>query len=116
MKGGAPTFIIYQRSLVKGHIIFSVFSDPVGRLLPASKHSPAHTGGQRRVHGASDCHEAAQLFSQPEAAGAHPRGAHHSQFPLQNALPNIQVMSRNLWSLLPKSQTEGGETDKGGTS
>lgn len=59
---------------------FSLLSDPDGCLLLASTHSSAHSGGQCCVHGDPNCHEGAQLFPQPQAAGAHPNGAHHSQF------------------------------------
>lgn len=71
-------------------VSFFSISDSDGRLLPASTHSSAHAGGQSCVHGASYCHEGAQLFSQPQTACTHPRGAHHSQFTLQNTLQNIR--------------------------
>lgn len=56
-----------------------MFSDSEGCLLLAATHSSPHTGGQCCVHGVSNCGQGAQLFSQSEAAGAHPSGAHHSQ-------------------------------------
>lgn len=60
-------------------LFLSPFSDSEGCLLLAATHSSPHSGGQRCVHGVSNCSQGAQLFSQSKAASADPSGAHHSQ-------------------------------------
>lgn len=61
-------------------LYLSLFSDSEGCLLPAATDSSPHSGGQRCVHGVSNCSQGTELLPQFKAASAHPSGAHHSQF------------------------------------
>lgn len=77
-------------------LLLSPFLDSEGCLHVAARHSSSHPVGQCCVHRVSNCSQGAQLFSQSEAASAHPSGARHSELIRGCSLASLCVITSVL--------------------